>query len=228
MKSIDNLFELLPNKWNFLLETYSKKSQEELSQFILSESKSKEIYPKLADIFKAYELTDIQNIKAVILGQDPYHGENQAHGLSFSVQSNVKLPPSLKNIFKELNEDLQITPVESGELTQWAREGVFLLNTVLTVEKAKAGSHRKKGWEQFTELTIKEINNRVDHCAFILWGSPAQKFKKLIDTEKHLIIESVHPSPLSSYRGFFGSRPFSKVNKFLKTLGKTEIDWKLN
>lgn len=228
MKSIDNLFKKVPDNWKFLLESFDEDSQAEISSFVYKELKSKTIYPEIKNIFRAYELTNVDNVKVVILGQDPYHGEKQAHGLSFSVQKDLKLPASLRNIYKELQDDLGIRPVDSGDLTKWAKQGVFLLNTVLTVEASKAGSHRKIGWEKFTKITIQEINERVDHCVFILWGAPAQKFKTLINQEKHLILESPHPSPLSSYRGFFGSKPFSQTNEFLKLHKIDVINWDLN
>ena len=224
---LDNIFKKLPNDWQFVLENFEEASQVQLSHFVKKEYESKEIYPQVENLFWAFELTPLKKVKVIILGQDPYHGEGQAQGLAFSVPKNIKIPPSLKNIFKELNEDLGIPIPSSGSLKKWAKQGVFLLNTVLTVEKSKAGSHRKKGWEQFSSQVIKEISNRNKNCVFILWGSPAQKFKKFINTDKHLILESVHPSPLSSYRGFFGSRPFSKANDFLKKNGRKEIDWSL-
>jgi len=195
----------------------------------LEEEKNNHItfYPKYTDIFNAFKYTPFENIKVVILGQDPYHGENQAHGLAFSVQLGVELPPSLKNIYKELSSDLNITPPKHGNLTSWAKSGVFLLNTVLTVRRAEAHSHQKKGWEEFTDMVIKTISSEKGSVVFILWGKPAQKKASLIDEEKHLIIKSAHPSPLSSYRGFFGSRPFSRANEYLIEKNITPVDWEL-
>jgi len=184
-------------------------------------------YPKNADIFNAFKFTPFENVKVVILGQDPYHGENQAHGLAFSVQHGVDVPPSLKNIYKELSSDLNITPPKHGNLTSWAKSGIFLLNTVLTVRAADAHSHQKKGWEEFTDAVIKIISDDKENVVFILWGKPAQKKASLIDEKKHLIIKSAHPSPLSSYRGFFGSRPFSRANEYLVKKNIAPVDWEL-
>jgi uracil-DNA glycosylase len=178
-------------------------------------------------IFEALEKTPYEKVKVVILGQDPYHGMNQAHGLSFSVQPGVKIPPSLKNIYKELADDLGIPPVTHGYLTSWAEQGVLLLNTVLTVREGQAYSHRGKGWEQLTDAIIQKLNEREQPIVFILWGKPAQQKMTMIDTQKHIIIRSVHPSPLSAHRGFFGSKPFSKTNDALIALGETPINWQL-
>ena len=185
------------------------------------------VYPKKKDIFNAFELTKFEDVKVVILGQDPYHDENQAHGLAFSVQYGVKTPPSLKNIYKELNSDLGISTPSHGNLESWAKNGVFLLNTVLTVRAHAAHSHQKIGWEDFTDYVIKTISDEKENIVFILWGKPAQKKVKLIDEKKHLILMSAHPSPLSSYRGFFGSRPFSKTNEYLKQNNIVPINWEL-
>lgn len=179
------------------------------------------------DIFNALHFTPYKNVKVVLLGQDPYHGPNQAHGLSFSVKPNVPIPPSLKNIFQELHDDLGCYIPDNGCLIPWARQGVLLLNTVLTVRQGEAHSHRGKGWEQFTDRVISLINNREKPAVFILWGRPAQSKLPLIDQTKHFIIRSPHPSPLSANRGFFGSRPFSKANRFLREIGETEIDWQI-
>lgn len=174
-------------------------------------------YPKEENIFKALELCALEDVCVVILGQDPYHGEGQAQGLAFSVPQGMKLPPSLRNIYKEMADDLNLESLpESGDLSHWASQGVLLLNTVLTVEPAKAHSHAKKGWENLTDTIIKTVSAKSSPVVFILWGAPAQKKVKLIDSKKHLILKSPHPSPLSSYRGFFGSKPFSKTNAFLK------------
>lgn len=185
------------------------------------------IYPQPEDCFSAFKLTPFNKVKVVILGQDPYHGPNQAHGLCFSVKPGVKIPPSLVNIYKELKSDLGINPPANGYLEGWARQGVLLLNSTLTVESGMAGSHQKKGWEQFTDRAIELLNEEREHLVFVLWGAYAQKKGSFIDTKKHLVIKSPHPSPLSSHRGFFGSRPFSKINRYLKSKGISPIDWEL-
>jgi len=202
----------------------------QLLNFIDNEEKSgKTIYPKLEDRFKAFALTELENTKVVILGQDPYHGEGQAQGLSFSVPAGFKIPPSLRNIYKELADDLALDKVpHDGDLSEWATQGVLLLNTVLTVEKAKAGSHAKQGWETFTDNVIKYINEHVDGVVFLLWGSYAMKKSVLIDQNRHHILTSAHPSPLSAYRGFFGCRHFSKTNKLLADQKKVIINWALS
>ena len=201
---------------------------EELRTFLLHEEKEgKSIYPPSENIFAAFNLTPFDQVKLVILGQDPYHGPDQAHGLCFSVKPGVKLPPSLVNIFKELKEDLGILPPGHGCLDAWARQGVLLLNNVLTVEDGKAGSHHLKGWEKLTDKIIDLLNEKKENLVFILWGSPAQKKAQKVDEKKHFIIKSVHPSPLSSYRGFFGSKPFSQANNFLISKGLEPINWSL-
>jgi len=186
------------------------------------------VFPPENDVFNAFSFVDLPEIKVVILGQDPYHGEGQAHGLAFSVLPNVKIPPSLVNIYKELSTDIEnfITP-QHGCLDSWAKQGVLLLNTVLTVQQANAHSHAKLGWETFTDAVISELNNNNDHCVFILWGAHAKKKGRNIDKDKHLVLSGPHPSPLSSYRGFFGSKPFSQVNQWLIEQGKEVIDWHL-
>jgi len=187
------------------------------------------IFPKQEDVFCAFEWKDLADIKVVILGQDPYHGEGQAHGLAFSVQSSIKVPPSLVNIYKELTTDIDdFTTPNHGNLTAWAKQGVLLLNTVLTVQQGQAHSHAKLGWETFTNKIIEEINQHNDGCVFILWGAHAQKKGRNIDESKHLILNGPHPSPLSVYRGFYGSKPFSKANLWLVNHGKSAIDWRLN
>ena len=199
-----------------------------LVNFIESErSKGKIIYPDDNEILEALKLTPFEKVKVVILGQDPYHGVGQAHGLCFSVKKGVKTPPSLVNIFKELKDDLKIQPPQNGYLEPWAREGVLLLNSVLTVEAGEAGSHHGKGWEQFTDKIIEILNEKKNNLVFILWGGPAQKKASKVDQTKHLVLKSVHPSPLSFYRGFLGSKPFSKTNKYLKENDKEEINWSL-
>jgi uracil-DNA glycosylase len=186
------------------------------------------IYPPGPDIFAAFNLTPFDKVKVVLLGQDPYHGPNQAMGLSFSVRDGVRFPPSLENIFKELQTDLGIAPPKSGDLTKWAKQGVFLLNAILTVMANQAASHQKKGWEEFTDAVIKTLSDKKEGLIFMLWGKFAQGKEQLIDTSKHYILKAAHPSPFSAYSGFFGCGHFSKANEILKKLGKEEIDWNLN
>lgn len=185
------------------------------------------IYPPKDLIFNALKLTPFNSVKVVIVGQDPYHGDGEAHGLSFSVQKGIKLPPSLRNIYKELKDDLGIEPTKDGDLTKWAKEGVLLLNATLTVRKDMPNSHSKLGWEPFTDYVIKKLNLKKEPVVFILWGNFARSKKKFITNPKHLIIESAHPSPFSANYGFFGSKPFSRTNEFLKRNNIKEIDWKL-
>ena len=212
------------NSWSQGLEAeFSKTYMHELDAFLQSQ-KSKEVFPATDVRFSAYNLSPFTEIKVVILGQDPYHGEGQAHGLAFSILQGT-LAPSLKNIYKELIDDIGCESPPNGDLTPWAKQGVLLLNTVLSVEKAMAGSHQKKGWEQFTDATIKLLSKEREHLVFILWGKPAQAKVKLIDSSKHLILQAPHPSPLSSYRGFFGSKPFSKTNDYLRSHNKKPINW---
>lgn len=216
----------IPTDWkNRLNKTLKQPYIEELETFLLDEYATKTIYPKQKDIFKALELTSFNDVSVVILGQDPYHGPNQAHGLSFSVLPGAKTPPSLANIYKELADDLQVPIPTSGNLSAWAEQGVLLLNTVLTVQEGKAHSHKNKGWEQLTDEMIRQLSLRETPVIFVLWGKPAQKKKSLINTEKHHIIEAPHPSPLSSYRGFFGSKPFSKINHLLIEQHRDPIMW---
>ncbi len=212
LKPLKNEFEL----------SYMK----DLKSFLKKEfDQKKVIYPDKKNYFKALDLVDLKNVKVVILGQDPYHGPGQAHGLCFSVQDGIRFPPSLKNIFKELQSDLGIAVPNTGNLERWGQQGVLLLNSVLTVEDGKAAAHQKKGWEQFTNKIIEVVNENCDHVVFILWGAYAQKKAAFVDRKKHLILESVHPSPLSSHRGFFGSKPFSKTNVWLKSKGLKPIQW---
>ncbi|MBU9724286.1 uracil-DNA glycosylase [Litchfieldia alkalitelluris] len=199
----------------------------ELKEFLNKEYEEKLVFPAYKNIFHALNSTSYEDTKVVILGQDPYHGKGQAHGLSFSVQPGVKIPPSLRNIYKELHSDLGYEIPSHGYLQSWANEGVLLLNTVLTVQEGKAYSHQKKGWEEFTDAVIQELNNRSTPVVFILWGRHAQGKKSFITGEQHHIIESPHPSPLSANRGFFGSRPFSKTNSFLRSSGLKEVNWEL-
>ena len=216
------------NDWNGVLkDEFEKEYFEKLTDFVKTEYKSEVCFPPVKDIFNAFEMCSFSNTKIVILGQDPYHGKGQAHGLSFSVPDGIKHPPSLKNIFKELSSDIGGETPISGNLTSWAKEGVLLLNTTLTVKAHEAGSHQKQGWEKFTDAVIEQISLRKKHVVFILWGGYAQKKGEVIDTEKHFLINSPHPSPLSSYRGFFGSKPFSKTNEFLTKKEIETIDWEL-
>ncbi|WP_411842918.1 uracil-DNA glycosylase [Salinicoccus sp. HZC-1] len=182
------------------------------------------VFPPRDQIYTAFELTPFENVRVVILGQDPYHGEHQSHGLAFSVNEGIKIPPSLRNIYKELESDLGIVR-EGGSLKDWATEGVLLLNTVLTVDAHEANSHRKLGWQPFTDGIIKHVSDDLENVVFILWGKPAQQKEKLIDTDKHLVIKSTHPSPLSAHRGFFGTKPFSRTNDYLEENGRKPVDW---
>ncbi len=200
---------------------------DQLKNFLISEKQQFSVYPPGNQIFAAFNLTNFSRVKVVILGQDPYHGPGQAHGLCFSVSPGIPHPPSLQNIFKELQSDLGFPYPKSGNLELWARQGVFLLNATLTVRASMAGSHQKKGWELFTDEVISQLSQHKTGLVFILWGSYAQAKSKLIDAKKHHIIRSVHPSPLSVYRGFFGSKPFSKTNNLLIKDGKSPIDWQI-
>ena len=200
----------------------------ELAAFVAEERKHYTVYPPKADVFTALALTPYDNVRVVILGQDPYHGPNQAHGLAFSVRKGVRPPPSLVNMFTELRDDLGITPPRHGYLVPWAEQGVLLLNTVLTVRAGAAASHKGHGWERLTDRIIELLSARGQPVVFVLWGTPAQRKTVLIDTKRHTIIRSVHPSPLSAASGFFGSRPFSKVNTALAASGQPPIDWQLD
>lgn len=213
------------NNWDLVLHDEMQKNYfKYIKEFIKEERLEKTIFPPASDLFNAFKLTDFNDVKVVILGQDPYHGEKEAMGLSFSVRRGVRTPPSLRNIFKELNDDLGIVRTDT-DLSDWAKQGVFLLNTVLTVEKDKANSHKDIGWEIFTDFVIKQINDKLDNVVFILWGRQARDKKRIITNPSHYIIESAHPSPLSAYNGFFGSKPFSKTNLYLKAHNKKEINW---
>ena len=219
---------MLGNDWDELLkEELEKEYFQKLFDFIKEQYKEKDIYPKMNEIFNAFRHTSYKDVKVVILGQDPYHGENEAEGLSFSVKVGIRKPPSLNNIFKELKEDLGYEYPKNGSLVKWADEGVLLLNSVLTVEKDKPASHRGRGWEQFTDSVIKKINDKQEPVVFILWGNYAKAKKELITNPNHLVLESTHPSPYSASSGFFGSRPFSKTNNYLKSKGIKPIDWNL-
>lgn len=216
------------NDWDIILkDMLISKDFTILMEKVNNEYKKHTCYPEYNNIFNALKLTPYNEVKVVILGQDPYHGENEAHGLSFSVQDGIKIPPSLKNIFKELKNDLNINEPTSGNLEKWTKEGVLLLNSILTVEKDKAASHKNIGWNTFTDYIIKKLNEKEIPIVFILWGNFAKSKKELITNKKHLILESTHPSPFSARNGFFGSKPFSKTNNFLIKNGQTPINWKL-
>lgn len=217
---------MIGNDWDQVLEViWNSNGFKKFYNMIMDEYDKKIIYPPKDYIFNALKLTSYKDTKVVIVGQDPYHGEHQAHGLSFSVQKGVKLPPSLQNIYKELESDLGIPPRSDGDLTGWAKQGVLMLNAVLTVEKDKAASHRNLGWEPMTDYIIKTLNKKEEPVVFILWGNFAKEKAKLITNPNHYIIISPHPSPFSAYSGFFGSKPFSKTNDYLVSKGLTPIDW---
>ena len=219
---------MIGNDWDQILNIiWKSEGFKKFMSIIDNEYKTKTIFPEHHNIFNALKLTPYKEVKVVIVGQDPYHGINEAHGLSFSVQKGVKIPPSLKNIYQELETDLGIKPATHGELTQWAKEGVLLLNSVLTVEKDKPASHKGKGWELLTDFIIKELNKKQEPIVFILWGNFARSKKVFITNNKHLIIESTHPSPFSARNGFFGSKPFSKTNNYLIKNNIKPINWEL-
>jgi uracil-DNA glycosylase len=222
--------ELEPSWLKVLSDEFDKPYMADLRKFLKEEKEAgHKIYPKNADIFNAFNKTPLDKLEVVILGQDPYHGESQAHGLSFSVQKGITIPPSLRNIYKELATDIPgFTIPNHGDLTEWAEQGVLLLNASLTVRAASPGSHQKRGWETFTDTVIKKISDEKEGIVFILWGSFAQAKAELIDQTKHHIIKSPHPSPFSADRGFFGSKPFSKANEILVKKGKKPIDWQIH
>lgn len=216
------------NEWDALLaEEFQKEYYLRLREFLKAEYSTKTIYPPMNDIFNALRYTSYSDVRAVILGQDPYHGAGQAHGLCFSVKKGVQPPPSLQNIFKELNADLGIAPPPHGELTSWAKSGVLLMNTALTVREGQANSHRGQGWEILTDRVIELLNQRQQPIVFILWGGNARAKTKLITNPEHLVLQCAHPSPLSAYNGFFGCRHFSRTNEFLTSRGMQPIDWRL-
>lgn len=220
----------MPEDWKLALaDELTSQNMDNLRNFLKQEyGLGKSIYPKASQMFNAFNLTPLSEVKVVILGQDPYHGPGQAMGLSFSVPKMIPKPPSLNNILKEMADDIGTTPSKHGDLTHWAKQGVLLLNASLTVEEGNAGSHQGKGWEQFTDAVIDVVNEQTQNTVFILWGSKAKLKGKFIDTDKHLILTAVHPSPLAANRGgFFGSRPFSKANEYLQQHGKKAIDWQL-
>ena len=214
--------------WNPLLrQEFAEQYWAELQGFVQQERKLGAVYPPEEDVYAALHLTPYADVKVLILGQDPYHGEGQAHGLCFSVRRGVTVPPSLQNIYKEMQSDIGLVPPSHGNLESWAGQGVLLLNAVLTVRASQAGSHRNRGWETFTDQVIRMVNNKKERVVFILWGAFAQKKKPLIDSNRHYVIETPHPSPLSAHRGFFGSRPFSRANTALLEAGRSGIDWGL-
>ena len=222
-----NKIACLTGSWLQLLnDEFEQPYYKLLSEFLAAEEQAgKAIYPPNSEVFNALNYTPFESVKVVIIGQDPYHGAHQAHGFSFSVQAGIDVPPSLKNIYKELNTDIGMDIPEHGCLTSWADQGVLLLNAVLTVEHANAGSHQGKGWEVFTDRVVQLLNEQREGVVFLLWGSYAQKKGKFIDRTKHCVIAAPHPSPLSSYRGFFGSQVFSKTNTYLQTSGQAAINW---
>src|SRR5690606_33202055 len=211
-----------PSGKEVLKEEFGKPYFKNRVELVKNEYQSHTIYPPGKQIFSAFDHTPCDDVKVVIIGQDPYHGAGQAHGLSFSVPEGIKQPPSLKNIFKELDSDLGIPAVQSGNLERWAEQGVLLLNATLTVRASQAGSHQNKGWEEFTDAAIQKLSDEKEHLVFILWGAYAQKKGSIIDSSKHFIIKSPHPSPFSAHNGFFGSKPFSKTNSYLKSVGRSE------
>lgn len=214
--------------WAQLFETEQQKPYyKQLMQFLQEAYQDSKVYPPKEELYTCFDACPYKDVKVVILGQDPYHGEGQAHGLSFSVKKGVKIPPSLKNIYKELQDDMKVSIPSHGYLMDWAKQGVFLLNSVLSVEKGKAGSHRNKGWETFTDATIQYLNAHDEGIVFILWGNWAKKKASFITNKKHRIIYAPHPSPLSAYQGFFKSKPFSTTNMYLKEFGRTPVDWSI-
>ena len=220
---------VISNDWlEVLQDEFKKPYYKKLFQTVNQEYKTRRIFPPAEDIFNAFHLTPFHQVKVVILGQDPYHNYGQAHGLCFSVKKGVEIPPSLANIYQELHDDLGCKIPEHGCLTKWARQGVLMLNTVLTVRAHQAHSHRDIGWEEFTDAAIRALNKEDRPIVFILWGAPAQRKAVMLDNPAHLILKAPHPSPLSAFRGFFGSRPFSKANAFLREHGEAEIDWQID
>lgn len=218
----------LNNDWDEILkDEFEKEYYQKLRKFLITEYKSETIYPKMENIFSALKLTSYKDCKVLILGQDPYHGPNQAHGLAFSVNIGIKTPPSLQNMYKELRDELGLYVPNNGYLVPWAEQGILLLNTALTVRAGAANSHSKVGWEIFTDSIIKYLNEREDPVIFVLWGGNARKKKAFINTDRHYILEAAHPSPLSAHNGFFGCGHFKKINEILSSLGKKEINWQI-
>lgn len=208
-----------------LKDEFKKPYFQELVEFVKNEYAQKKVYPTPANIFRAFELCPFEQVKVVILGQDPYHGPRQANGLCFSVNDEVRMPPSLQNIFKEIHEDLDLPIPATGNLDHWARQGVLLLNATLTVEAGRAGSHQKKGWEPFTDAVIRAVSEQKEHVVFLLWGRYAQEKGNMIDEKKHLVLRAAHPSPFSAYSGFFGCKHFSRTNEYLEWNGKERVRW---
>lgn len=228
MSDVERLLRTLPDDWRAALgDRLEEEWLDALARFVLAERAAHDVFPPEDQVFAALGFTPFERVRVLLLGQDPYHGEAQAHGLAFSVPPGVKRPPSLRNIHKELHEDLGLAIPTHGSLEMWAHRGVLLLNTVLTVRAGEAASHARKGWEKFTDAIIQALSERETPVVFLLWGAPARKKRRLIDTERHPIVESPHPSPLSAHRGFFGSRPFSAVNQALMGLGQRPLDWSL-
>ena len=218
----------LPESWHNLLQAeFEQPYFQKLEQFVDSERDQYTVFPPEEDVFNALNYTPYEQVKVFLLGQDPYHDNNQAHGLCFSVRPGIKTPPSLVNMYKELREDVGFRIPNNGYLVPWAKQGVLMLNAVLTVRAHTANSHKNHGWEQFTDAVIRKVNEKSEPVVFVLWGGYAQKKRSLIDTSRHSIVQSAHPSPLSAHNGFFGSKPFSKINACLRTAGKTEIDWQI-
>ncbi|MDQ2696956.1 MAG: uracil-DNA glycosylase [Pseudomonadota bacterium] len=221
-------FMSIPDGWQAVLGAEADKPYyQALQRFVAEERQNHTVFPPAPEVFSALELTPWDRVRVLLLGQDPYHDHNQAHGLAFSVRPGIPPPPSLLNIFRELRDDVGFRIPNNGCLIPWARQGVLLLNTVLTVRAHQPHSHRNKGWEEFTDQAIRAVSDKPDPVVFLLWGSPAQKKTRLIDAARHMVLASAHPSPLSARRGFFGSRPFSRTNAALRAAGKAEIDWQL-
>lgn len=218
-------FEIDKSWQKVLQEEFGKQYFKELANFVENEYKLTTVFPEIKNVFRTFNLCSFDDVKVILLGQDPYHGEGQANGLCFSVNDGVKLPPSLKNIYKELVSDLGVPMPTNGNLDGWAQQGVLLLNATLTVRRAQPGSHQKQGWETFTDAVIKKLSDQKSNCVFILWGKYAQDKGKIIDQDKHCVLSAPHPSPFSVHSGFLGSKPFSKTNAYLKSVGKTPIAW---
>ena len=229
MSTASERVKLEPGWKQALAEEFDSPYMQQLRDFLLAEKQAgKVVYPPGSEIFHAFDSTPFDKVKVVILGQDPYHGPDQAHGLCFSVRQGVRIPPPLINIYKEIQRDLGIPAPAHGHLEKWARQGVLLLNATLTVEQGKAGAHQGKGWEQFTDAAIRRLNEQRDHLVFMLWGSYAQKKGAVIDERRHLVLKAPHPSPLSAHRGFIGCGHFSQANRYLEAQGQTPIDWQLD
>lgn len=217
----------IEESWKKVLESESKQKYfQTLTAFVKNEYRKEKVFPPPKDIFRAFDLCPFDQVKVVILGQDPYHGAGQANGLSFAVHTGIPIPPSLKNIFKEIESDVGVVPLQDGDLSRWASQGVLLLNATLTVRASSPGSHQKVGWESFTDKAVQVLSEQKEHLVFLLWGNYAKEKGKIIDRSKHLVLEAAHPSPFSAYNGFFGCKHFSKANEYLKRYGLPEIDWR--